>query len=208
MPAGLRERKKQQTRIALSWAAIQLIVERGYSAVRIEDIAEAAGVSVRTFGNYFSSKAEAVAARHLDRVLLVADELRARPASEPLWTSLTAAIEAHFALGTEAAGEAMPSRTWQDGVRLMVTEPALLGELYRANSVAAAEISAAVAERTGTDPTRDIYPKLVAAVFGAALGTVMEHWIQSEQPVPFGPLLRRVLDQIAVGLPTPPAQKE
>ena len=35
---GLRERKKRETRAALSWAAIRLTVERGYDNVRIEDI--------------------------------------------------------------------------------------------------------------------------------------------------------------------------
>ena len=36
MTEGLRERKKRETRIALSWAAIRLVVDRGYSNVRIE----------------------------------------------------------------------------------------------------------------------------------------------------------------------------
>ena len=66
---GLRERKKRQTRIALSWAAIRLTVERGLDNVRVEDIAAEVGVSPRTFNNYFSSKGEAIAARHLERSL-------------------------------------------------------------------------------------------------------------------------------------------
>src|SRR5713226_7002153 len=61
---GLRERKKSETRAALSWAAVRLIVERGGENVLVEDIAAAAGVSPRTFSNYFSGKGEAVAARH------------------------------------------------------------------------------------------------------------------------------------------------
>lgn len=65
--SGLRERKKEATRVALSWAAIRLTVERGLDNVRVEDIAEAVGVSPRTFNNYFSSKAEAIAFRHLQR---------------------------------------------------------------------------------------------------------------------------------------------
>ncbi len=80
---GLRERKKQETRIALSWAAIRLTVERGFDNVRVEDIAAEAGVSPRTFNNYFSSKGEAIVARHLDRARLIMQELRRRPASEP-----------------------------------------------------------------------------------------------------------------------------
>ena len=45
---GLRERKKRETRAVLSWAAIRLTVERGLDNVRVEDIAEAAGVSKAT----------------------------------------------------------------------------------------------------------------------------------------------------------------
>jgi AcrR family transcriptional regulator len=69
---GLRERKKAQTRAALSWAALRLTVEHGFNNVKVEDIAEAAGVSPRTFNNYFSSKGEAIVARHLDRCLRIA----------------------------------------------------------------------------------------------------------------------------------------
>jgi len=203
MVDGLRERKKQETRIALSWAAVQLVVERGYAAVRIEDIADAAGVSLRTFRNYFSSKAEAIAARNLDRALLVADELRARPADEPLWTALVAAFETRFALGADDGTDAAPTQEWLAGVRLMVTEPAMQGELSRVNAVAAVELAAAIAERTSTDVERDIYPKLLAAVCGAALGVAMEHWVQADPPVPMRPLLREVFDRLAAGLPTP-----
>src|SRR5450755_813395 len=86
---GLRERKKQQTREALSWAALRLAVERGLANVLVEDIAAEAGVSPRTYNNYFSSKAEAITWRHLDRARRTADLLRARPADEPLWESIT-----------------------------------------------------------------------------------------------------------------------
>ena len=42
---GHRERKKQRTREALSWAALRLAVERGLGNVLVEDIASAANVS-------------------------------------------------------------------------------------------------------------------------------------------------------------------
>ena len=54
--AGLRERKKLATRVALGQGAWRLVMERGYDKVRVEDIAAAAGVSVRTFSNYFANK--------------------------------------------------------------------------------------------------------------------------------------------------------
>ncbi len=59
---GLRERKKLAVRRALSSAAIRLAAERGLENVTIEDITAEADVSVRTFGNYFSSKYEAICA--------------------------------------------------------------------------------------------------------------------------------------------------
>ena len=70
---GLRERKKQATREALSWAALRLAVDRGLENVRVEDIAAEAGVSPRTFNNYFSSKYEAILSRHVDRVRVAAE---------------------------------------------------------------------------------------------------------------------------------------
>ncbi len=207
MVEGLRERKKQETRLALSWAATRLVVERGYAEVRIEDIADAAGVSLRTFRNYFSSKAEAVAMavadRQRERVRRIADDLRARPADEPLWPAVLAAVEAQFALGRDDDGQNPPQPAWLHGLRLMLDEPAMHGEMFRVNAEATATLTAAVAERTGTDPQHDVYPELVATVIGAAMGVTMRRWVVADPPVPFTPLLRDVFTRLAAGLPEP-----
>ena len=197
---GLRERKKQQTREALSWAALRLAVERGLGNVLVEDIAAEAGVSPRTYNNYFSSKAEAIAWRHLDRAHRMAGLLRARPPSEPLWESITCAVVA------QAGGErASPEPEWIAGVRLMLSEPELQGEFLKADAGAERACAVVIAERTGGDADRDLYPRLVAAAIGAAIRVSNEQWLRAEPPVPLAPLLRDALAQIAAGLPTPAA---
>jgi AcrR family transcriptional regulator len=55
----LRERKKQQTRQAIHEAALQLVDEKGLDGTTIEQICQLAGVSPRTFFNYYQSKAAA-----------------------------------------------------------------------------------------------------------------------------------------------------
>lgn len=106
---GLRERRTRETRAALSRAAIRLAVERGLENVRVEDIAAGAGVSPRTFNNCFSSKSEATAARHLDRVRRITAELRGRAADEPLWESITGAVLSPF---TPAGADPQADQQW------------------------------------------------------------------------------------------------
>jgi len=195
---GLRERKKQETREALSWAAVRLAVERGLDNVLVEDIAAEVGVSPRTFNNYFSSKAEAISARHLDRARRIAVVLRDRPADEPLWDAIS-----HAAVSPYEGENTVPDPEWTAGVRLMTSEPALIGEFLKASAIADREFAAVIAERTGTDAERDLYPRLVATAAGAAIQVAMEQWLRSAPPVPIESLIRDALRQVASGLPVP-----
>ena len=72
--------------------ALRLAVERGLGNVTVEDITAEAGVSLRTFGNYFSSKYEAICAIGTDRARRIGATLLARPADEPLWDAIAGAL--------------------------------------------------------------------------------------------------------------------
>jgi AcrR family transcriptional regulator len=54
--AGRRERRAAETRLRLFRCALQLIAERGFPNVTVEDITEAADVGKGTFFNYFATK--------------------------------------------------------------------------------------------------------------------------------------------------------
>ena len=56
----LRERQRDETHGLIRRTAYELAVERGVSAVSVQSICAAAGVSTRTFFNHFRSKDEAL----------------------------------------------------------------------------------------------------------------------------------------------------
>jgi AcrR family transcriptional regulator len=89
-----RELNKAATRQAITDASLELLRARGPGNFTAEDIAEAAGISRRTFFNYFSSTDAALASivhNFLDNAI---QQLRLRPAQEPLLKSAEAALVA------------------------------------------------------------------------------------------------------------------
>ena len=62
---GLRERKRAATRAAITSITRKLTAERGLSGYTVEEVCEQAGISRRTFFNYFPTKEDAVLG-HID----------------------------------------------------------------------------------------------------------------------------------------------
>jgi AcrR family transcriptional regulator len=200
---GLRERKKAETRRALSDAALKLAFERGLDRVTREDIADVAGVSLRTFNNYFTGKYEALAYRQAERIRRSIEILRQRPAEEPLWTAITEAVleplEDDF---RDARGDEnrVPTRNELAELRKLVMRAeirdAVAKELFD-------DWVEAIAERTGTDAARDMYPRLVAATVRAVGDAATEAYVLADPPVAITALMRRGFAAVAAGLPEP-----
>lgn len=200
---GLRERKKLTTRRALSDAALSLVFERGLDNVTREDIANRAGVSLRTFTNYFAGKYDALAYRQIERLQQSIDMLRTRPAEEPLWTAITESVLAPLAADFEdvyGAERSLPTRAQLAEVRKLLMIPEIRDVSFRKLHD---EWVAAIAERTGTDPVRDTYPRLVAAVIGAVGDVAMDAYAAADQPIPIIDLIRDGFAAVAAGLPEP-----
>src|ERR1044072_1761281 len=99
-PPGLRERKKQRTRDALLRAALELFTTQGYEDTTVDEIAEAAEVSQRTFFRYFAGKEDAAfAVQEIAHTQFLA-AVRERPCDEaPLEALRNAVLESWDALG-------------------------------------------------------------------------------------------------------------
>ena len=165
---GLRERKKAQTRSAISNAVLLLALDRDLDAVTVDDIAAAADVSVRTFHNYFGSKEEALISAWRSQFDVHLDELRARPADEPILVSLErvfAGIAAQIVENpTDAASQC--DLLWTSTV-MAHRRSVLLDEAVRM-------LTDIVAARTGTDAATDIYPHLVTSAAITAIVTAFQ----------------------------------
>jgi AcrR family transcriptional regulator len=192
--AGLRERKKAATKLALSQAALALVLERGLDAVNGDAIAAAAGVAPRTFRNYFSNKEEAVLFV-LERVQddYVETFLRRDP-SEPVLDALEAA-----AIGLIEATDSLEQLI--AAARVTAHNPALVAHRAASRGGATAELLREVAARTGTDPHRDLAPRLVVRAADAVVQSVVELYASKQVPrSDLAHLVRAGFDQLRHGL--------
>jgi AcrR family transcriptional regulator len=195
---GLRERKKVDTRRALSDAALTLAFERGLDGVTREDIAELAGVSLRTFNNYFGNKYEALAYRQVQRMERSLAVFRERPVDEPLWSAIAEAVLEP--LTVEGVAEVAPTRKQLAVIRTVVLVPETRLAMFK---TLFADWVEAIAERTGTDQERDMYPRMVAGVMGAIAEAAMDAYAMADPPVPITTLIRQGFAAVAAGLPVP-----
>ncbi len=93
LPGTLRERKREETTRALARAAYGIVREEGVDAVTADAVAERAGVSRRTFFNYFPSVESVLTASVAELLSAAAVRLEARPAHEDVVASLLAVVD-------------------------------------------------------------------------------------------------------------------
>ena len=189
---GRRERKKLATRQALSAAALRLAREHGPQNVRVDDIAEAAGVSPRTYNNYFSSREQAIlVALAAERGQHVAAALRKRPADEPLEHAVIGALIEEYSEDGE------PDR---DTLALITSAAALQAEFL--DTIAAIErpLAEAIAARTGAHGQGELGPEVLAAAVSGAARVAAERWLQPEPDIRFSVMLNEALTWIVPAL--------
>ena len=87
-----RELNKAATRQAITDAAVQLLRSKGLGNFTVEDIADAAGISRRTFFNYFGSTEAAIGSLTYGFLDTALQQFRLRPPGEPILESARAAL--------------------------------------------------------------------------------------------------------------------
>jgi len=170
---SLKARKQQVVREALSAAAEELFLARGFEQVTVEEIAQAAGVSRRTFFRYFESK-ESVMVERSDRLgeLLLA-ELSERPLDEPpllaIRNALVPAVESSLA----------DHEFVRYVIRLLRETNTLRRAMMERRNRLEERIAAQMARRLGV-PNDDNTPMLLAFVTRALHDSVFNAWYDHE----------------------------
>lgn len=163
---GLREQKKQATREALRQAALRLALECGPDNVRVDDIAEAAGVSPRTYNNYFSSREQAiVAAVTAERETRVATAVAARPTDVRLADAVIDAIVAQY---TD------PGERHREALLLITTRPTLRDAFIDTAAAIEHPLTTAIADRIGDAEPHTAH--VLAASVAAAVRVALRQW--------------------------------
>ncbi|GAA1399540.1 TetR family transcriptional regulator [Kitasatospora putterlickiae] len=171
----LTQRRRESTRLEIAQAAAELFAARGAEATTAEEIANASGISLRTFYRYFSEKEDAVApllAAGGERwVRLFAESASDLPVREALERS---AAESLSPLD-ERDGEAM---RW---TRELLRDPRLASVWQRVHADSEERLRAAIADRCppGTDA---LEIRLAAAAATAAIRVALEQWAVSGAP--------------------------
>ncbi|MEZ7007277.1 TetR/AcrR family transcriptional regulator [Streptomyces sp. AD55] len=169
MAEGLRERKKRQTRQHLSDVATGLFLERGFDAVTVAEVAEAADVSVNTVYNYFPAKEDLF----LDRSRGVVDRLsrwvrgrrRGESAARAVLRELREEVESVSPRVGLMEGYAAFMRVIQDS-------PALRSRMWAIGQEVVADLVATLREETAA-PEGDPMPDLIAGQIDWLHATLM-----------------------------------
>lgn len=207
---GLRERKKRATRAALVEAAVRLAAEHGAENVTVEAISEAAGVSPRTFFNYFDSRDDVFVMIGADSRARIRHAVLAAPADLPPLRALRRAMAA------ELAEVERQHELWRLHAEVLRRSPRLLVRslgMYASDELGLAET---LAERLGADAPAvpsagddsrrlalDLYPRLLAAVGVTAVRVAFEHWCVRQEERPFADVFEEAFDHLAAGLRAP-----
>ncbi|WP_181796363.1 TetR/AcrR family transcriptional regulator [Streptomyces sp. WELS2] len=182
MAEGLRERKKRQTRQYISDVATGLFLERGFEAVTVAEIAEAANVSVNTVYNYFPAKEDLF----FDRSAGVAGRLARWVRGRDVGESAARAVLRELRSEVEAVSPRVGLMAGYDRFMRVIQEaPALRSRLWSLQQETHDILEAALREETGAaddDPLPDLMAGQICWVHQAVFVTIGREMVSGRKP--------------------------
>ncbi|MEU9591773.1 TetR family transcriptional regulator [Streptomyces sp. NPDC048219] len=199
---SLTERRKAATQLDIARAAAELFTEKGPDGTTAEEIADRAGVALRTFYRYFRSKQDAVG----PLLSSGGDHWRALLTESGSQVSLAQALESAAVASLSPPGPATEDEglRWTRGLlRAARNDPALRAVWYRVNQESEERLLPIVTRLAGPDPD-PLEVRLVAAAATDAIRVALETWALTDtedgDTVSPAPLVVRCLRELTGGL--------
>lgn len=182
-----REAQRRESRRALQAAATELVRQRGFAAVTVDDVAAAAGVSRRTFFNHFPTKAAALFDPDPEDAGRLADLLAAADGAPDPWTALGAACRRYL----------VPHTATLAVRRRLAEDPELAAYARTAYGHVAVALDGWVHRQWPGDP---LAAALTAQAAAAVLGSAFTTWRPDDDPAAFLDLVDRGFALVRVTL--------
>src|SRR5499426_1779576 len=188
----LRERKRTRTRLMIQTEALRLFVEKGYAETTVEEIADAAAISPRTFFRYFPAKEDVVIWDEYDPLAL--DLLESRPNDEPLAESFRMVVR--DTLGGLYRRD--PERLLQR-VQLSMSVPEVRARFLEEQTNGVAELASLFARKRGTE-TDELRMRVIGSSLLAAVIVAIDVWQQNGGKDDLLAILDQATDALAAGM--------
>ncbi|MFS0182778.1 TetR family transcriptional regulator [Corynebacterium striatum] len=174
---SLREQKRLETRLRIEDAATSLVDKRGFSATTIEEICEHAGISRRTFFNYFDSKDSAVLGSPSE---MFSDDQRTYLLKTPTEDLLHLTVELikNHMRGHHANHEIAERR------RRIAGDPDAAAASLSRKRAKSSEIAELIKLRLEKNPELSLYPDVLPETEALLIGAIVREalWIATASP--------------------------
>lgn len=191
-PQGLRARKREATRSAITARARVLTAEQGLNGFTIEQLCEDVGVSRRTFFNYFPSKEDAIMGHLLDEFPAdaIAEFLAGAEGVErgPSGVSNTLLADLHGLTCAMVEELNFTREQIQLLIAAMKKEPQLMMKMMGGAHLREREFADLIAQREGLEPD-DPVAVMVSALFGTCSHRASQDFFSETNTVGYADLL-------------------
>lgn len=186
----LQERKQELVRTAIWDAATDLFAEKGFDETTVDDIAQEAGLSRRSFFRYFSSKSDLMAYGIFGYGTQLNDAIESCPPRVPMEEVFRRTV---FQVAQHCAAHPRTRKIMEIAAKYPAAREALQSRIAELQE----RVAAAFAPRC-----RDFPPDVVASLTLSVLGVIFQEWfVRGDEDVAV--TAERVLNTLGRLLSTP-----
>jgi AcrR family transcriptional regulator len=167
----IQERKQQVVRTAIWDAATDLFFEKGYDETTVEDIAEKAGVSRRSFFRYFSSKADLMGHGIVGYAAYLSDAIDGFPPEDSLAEIFRKTV-------LQAAQECAAHPRTRKIMEIAAKYPAAREAHHSRTPELQVRVTEAYARRVAKHSKEDLSPAIIAGLTLSVLSLIFQSWFE------------------------------